>query len=314
MKTVLITGGTGFVGSHLIEYLTQLPGLEVHTTSYGDIPTYLEGSIDASHIHTVDLTDRSATITVLKTVKPDVIVHLAAFAAVGSSYEQAARVLQNNIILQQQFLSSAAEVTPTARILAVSSAEVYGISEPAELPINELHPLRPINPYAVSKVAQDLLAYSYTISHKLDIVRVRPFNHIGERQTTAFAIPSFASQIVAIERGEQQSLRVGNLDAQRDITDVKDMVRAYWLLVEQGRSSEVYNVGTGRSVSMQNVVEQLQHMAKVKITVVSDPERQRPADIPIMTADSSKIASLGWQPTIELETSLERILDWWRQQ
>lgn len=312
---VLISGGTGFAGSHLVEQLIQHtdPRL-VHVTHVAEIPDYMVGLLPKENFHSVDLTDQEATLALIKSLQPEKIYHLAAFASVGDSFEKSRVVLQNNMTLQLTLLEALRTVNSQARVLVIGSADGYGVSEAEEVPIEETHPFRPINPYAVSKVAQELLAYAYWKSYGLQIIRVRPFNHIGERQTEAFAVSSFAKQIVALEKDEATTLKVGNLDAVRDFSDVKDMVRAYFLLMEKGQVGEVYNVGSGTGVAVSSVVQQLAQLAKKPVTIEVDQSRIRALDIPVIIANNEKIKRLGWQPTIPLEQSLQRVLDYWREQ
>ncbi|MCB9812919.1 MAG: GDP-mannose 4,6-dehydratase [Pseudomonadales bacterium] len=307
---ILITGGTGFAGSHLVEAL-QSKGFEnIHTTSFGGGSEYLANLIGKANIHQLDLTNAENTNILLKELVPDQIYHLASFAYVGKSFEKADELLANNITLQLNLLKAVKDFVPKARLLVVGSAEEYGVSKSEdELPCDEDHKLRPINPYAVSKIAQDMLAYSYHISFNLDIVTVRPFNHIGERQSPDFAIPAFATQIVAIENGSQDKLRVGNLSAIRDFTDVKDMMLAYIIVMNKGETGEVYNIGSGVGIKMSEVVKKLASLSIVKIDIEEDPSRIRPLDIPKMVAKNDKIKSLGWTPTISLDDSLARIID-----
>ncbi|PIY79493.1 MAG: GDP-mannose 4,6-dehydratase [Candidatus Pacebacteria bacterium CG_4_10_14_0_8_um_filter_43_12] len=315
--STLITGGTGFAGSHLIEYLLnqQLVNPELlHTTYYSDVPDYLAHRLPAQNFHKIDLTSIQATNQLLALIQPKFIYHLAAFASVGNSFEKSRQAVLNNISLQLNLLEAIQNQVHQARLLLIGSAESYGISQPDELPIKEDHPFRPVNPYGVSKLAQEMLGYAYAQSWQLDIVRVRPFNHIGERQTADFAIPSFAKQIVAIERGHQPTLKVGNLDAIRDFTDVKDMVKAYQLLVATGISGEVYNIGSGQGKTMKEVVELLCSLSTVSIHVEVDQSKLRPLDIPVVIANNERVRQLGWQPTISLLSSLQRVLEYWRAQ
>ena len=315
--STLITGGTGFAGSHLIEYLLnqQLVNPELlHTTYYSDVPDYLAHQLPAQNFHKIDLTSIQATNQLLALIQPKFIYHLAAFASVGNSFEKSRQAVLNNISLQLNLLEAIQNQVHQARLLLIGSAESYGISQPDELPIKEDHPFRPVNPYGVSKLAQEMLGYAYAQSWQLDIVRVRPFNHIGERQTADFAIPSFAKQIVAIERGHQPTLKVGNLDAIRDFTDVKDMVKAYQLLVATGISGEVYNIGSGQGKTMKEVVELLCSLSTVSIHVEVDQSKLRPLDIPVVIANNERVRQLGWQPTISLLSSLQRVLEYWRAQ
>ncbi len=313
---ILVTGASGFAGSHLVEALKQSPegkDLEIFGTVYNGSGILTE-MLPQDHIISLNLLDREAVKSLFTTVKPDQIYHLASFAFVGQSFERGAEVLTNNIGLQEHVLEAVLRYAPSARVLIIGSAEEYGLSEQGESPIKEDHPFRPVNPYAVSKVAQDLLAYAYTVSHKLNIVRVRPFNHIGERQTTDFAIPAFAKQIVSIERGQQDSLSVGNLTGLRDFTDVKDMMRAYILLMEKGQVGEVYNIGSGIGVKMSEIVDTFIAMSTAKIIVKQDEKRFRSLDIPEIIADASKIQALGWKAAIPLDETLKRVLEYWRKQ
>jgi GDP-4-dehydro-6-deoxy-D-mannose reductase len=310
---ILVTGASGFAGSHLVEALLAAGHKNVYGTAYGR-DDYLRSLLPADRIIAIDLTDADDVQKLLSTVKPKWIFHLAALAFVGKSFERAAEVFNNNFAVQLNMLEAMRQHIPKSRLLTVGSAEEYGMSERGELPIRENHPLRPINPYAVSKVAQDLLAYSFAMSYKLDVIRIRPFNHIGERQTEDFAIPAFAKQIVEIERGQRKALQVGNLKSTRDFTDVKDMVRAYMLLMENGVVGEAYNIGSGVGVSMENVVQKLMSLSETKIRVEEDATRMRPHDIPEIVADASRVRKLGWSPTIPLDQSLKRVLEYWREQ
>ena len=314
-KRILITGGTGFAGSHLVEYLSKVePDAELHLTALNKTADLPSENLDKHQIHEIDLADQVATHALFSEVMPDRIYHLAALAEVGSSFTNVARTLTINTQLQLSVLSALHEVTPESRLLLIGSAQEYGMVEQSENPVDENQPFRPINPYAVSKVAQDLLGYAYAQSYKLPIIRVRPFNHTGERQTTAFAIPAFAKQIVAIERDQQQVLKVGNLAAIRDISDVKDIVRGYQLLLEKGEVGQVYNIGSGVGVSMQAIVDELRALASCEVPLEIDQERMRPIDVPELVADISVVSKLGWQPDIPRVETLQRILIFWRNQ
>lgn len=310
---ILITGGTGFAGSHLVEALLEQGYTDIHVTSYSGENHYLGQLIGVNNIHTLDLTNKQETADLFSQLQPTQIYHLAALAFVGKSFDEADTVLMNNITLQQNVLLAVRDHCKTARLLVVGSAEEYGVSiSDDEIPVTEQHPFRPINPYAVSKVAQDMLAYSYCISYGLDIVTVRPFNHIGERQSTDFAIPAFSKQIVAIENGEQTELKVGSLDAIRDFTDVKDMVQAYIVVMNKGVSGEAYNIGSGVGIQMGEILEKLVELSDKQIALVTDESRMRPHDIPKMVANSAKMKALGWNITIPLEETLQRIMSWYR--
>jgi GDP-4-dehydro-6-deoxy-D-mannose reductase len=310
---ILITGGTGFAGSHLVEALVKQGYQDIHVTSFSGSNDLIANLIGSENIHVVDLTNAQATANLISYLKPDQIYHLAALAFVGKSFDEADKVLTNNIAVQQTVLLAVRDHVPHARLLVVGSAEEYGVSlSEDEIPVDENHLFRPINPYAVSKITQDMLAFSYYISYGLNLVRVRPFNHIGERQTTDFAIPAFTKQIVAIERGEQSELKVGDLSTIRDFTDVKDMVKAYILVMNKGKTGEVYNIGSGIGIQMSEVVDKLIKLSKQEIKVVRDESRIRPHDIPKMIANNTKIKTLGWQAEITIDETLLRIINWYR--
>lgn len=309
---ILVTGATGFAGSHLVEALRENGDAEIFGTTFHASVHLPTAQWDTSHLLEQDLTDRAGVDRLIQEVQPDQIYHLASFAFVGKSFERADELLQNNVRVQLHLLEAVRARAPRARILSIGSAEEYGFSEPGEVPIRETHPLRPVNPYAVSKVTQEMLAIAYSKSFDMDIIRVRPFNHIGERQSPEFAIPAFVKQIVAIERGEQSALNVGLLTAVRDFTDVKDMVRAYITMMNSGVSGEVYNAGSGIGVSMAHVIELLKGMANREIPLAVDPSRLRPFDVPEIIANVEKLHALGWKQTFSLKDSLHRVLEFWR--
>lgn len=313
---ILITGGTGFAGSHLVELLTEsLPKDVVHVTYATHIPEEMKNQLPAENFHSLDMTDFAATEKLLQNLQPTQIYHLASIATAAGSFEHAQEVMSNNVKLQLNLLEVVKTHLKDTRILIVGSADGYGVSlSDNEIPVTEEHPFRPVNPYGVSKITQELLAYAYAQSWKLDVVIVRPFNHIGERQVGDFAVPAFAQQIVAIEKGEQDSLKVGNLEATRDFTDVKDMVKAYQLVMEKGKTLEVYNIGSGKGVTMQHLLDVMRQKAQKDIPVEVDQARLRPLDIPVIIANNDKVSALGWQPSIPIEETIERVLAYWRAQ
>lgn len=310
---ILITGGTGFAGSHLVETLLSQGFKNIHVTSHSDRSSFVSELIGKENVHPLDLKNAVDTGNLFKELMPDQIYHLASFAYVGKSFDKAEELLNNNILLQLNLLNVMKEVAPNARLLVVGSAEEYGVSlSDDEIPYDENHKLRPINPYAVSKITQDMLGYVFYVSFGLDIVTVRPFNHIGERQSSDFAIPSFTHQVIAIERGEQEKLLVGNLEAIRDFTDVKDMMSAYIIVMNKGLKGEVYNIGSGTGVKMSELVQKLVSLSTKNIVIEEDSSLFRPHDIPKMIANNDKIKALGWSPKISLEDSLARIIEFER--
>jgi GDP-4-dehydro-6-deoxy-D-mannose reductase len=310
MKKILITGGTGFVASHLIEELYQRGERNLHITSYRDDGEFVKRFVDPSNIHQINLTDHQATEDLIKEIQPDEIYHLASLASVGDSFEKHKFILEMNTSLQLNLLEAIREHSPNSKMLHVSTALMYEASNQA---INEKSQLGPDNPYALSKLIQDMMVYTFVKSEKLNIVRVRPFNHIGERQTLGFVVADLAAAIAKVEKGQQDYISVGNLESVRDFSDVKDIVSAYILLMEKGQSGEVYNVGSGASHSIKEILDLLVSMANKEIKVLHDPSKIRPVDLPYLVCDNEKIVNLGYAPEHQLEETLERILNYWRE-
>jgi GDP-4-dehydro-6-deoxy-D-mannose reductase len=311
---VLITGISGFAGSHLADYLLAQPepalelvGVSKHGGEHA--PTH-------SRIRFVvgDLSDPRFTADLLAQISPDRIYHLAAQAFVPVSWQDPWATLENNIRAQTNLLHIAAQKNLPARILIVGSNEEYGRVTPADLPIDEDTPLRPDSPYGVSKITQDYLGLQYFLSHQLHIVRVRPFNHIGPRQNERFVASNFAKQIAEIEAGRRPAkLCVGNLDAQRDFTDVRDMVRGYVLALEHGQAGDVYNIGSGKPRAIRELVEIYRQLSRVPFEIEFDPQRMRPSDTPVSYCDATKIKRVtGWEPQIRFARTLRDILEDWR--
>jgi GDP-4-dehydro-6-deoxy-D-mannose reductase len=278
----------------------------------------IEHILQRISVRHLDLGVYTDVVALLREARPDHIYHLAAQASVPRAWADPEATLCNNIVAQLNVLRACVELDLKARILVVGSADEYGLIPEEAMRensgIGEDTPLRPANPYAVSKIAQDYLGLQYHLSHGLHIVRVRPFNHIGPRQGLGFVVPDFCQQIAAIEAGEHEPIiRVGNLEARRDITDVRDMVRGYHLALTRGEAGQVYNIGSGRAHAIRDILDRLLGMSRVAIEVEPDPERMRPSDVPIMVCDNRRfVDDTGWQPTIALETSLRDALDDWR--
>lgn len=309
MPKALITGINGFVGTHLNNYLVS-KGYEV----YGIVKPAGE-EVHDSHLFPVDILDYEGIKKVLNDISPDQIYHLAALASPAQSYKNPSETITNNIGGQVNLLEATKELELLeTKILVVSSAEVYGCVEEKYLPMDEDTPLKPVSPYAVSKIAQDFLGLQYYLSQNIKCIRVRPFNHIGPIQGPFFAVPSFAKQIAEIEKGHHEPfMKVGNLDAKRDFVDVRDVVVAYELLMQKGVCGEVYNIGSGKSHKIKEILDTLLSLSGTKIIVEQDPELVRPSDIPELLCDYSKLHhTTGWRPSISLEQSLKDTLDYWR--
>lgn len=316
---ILVTGGTGFAGSHLVEHLLlTTPAEQIHVTSYSNKPSFVSTLLPAKNIHALDLRDSEATADLIRLVQPSQVYHLAALASVGDSFTKTVEIFSTNFTLQFSILEALRHHAPTARTLVVGSAQEYDVfahlDNEGSAVLNEQAQLGPANPYGVSKVAQDLLALSYYYTYKLPLIRVRPFNHIGERQELGFAVSDFAHQIVQVERGVLDHISVGNTSAVRDFTDVKDVVRGYELLMEKGQVGEVYNIGSGQGLSIQSMLDALVALASKPISIEVDPAKLRPLDVASIIADTSKITALGWQPTYTVSETLQRVVSYWRTQ
>jgi GDP-4-dehydro-6-deoxy-D-mannose reductase len=313
---VLITGITGFAGSHLAEHiLARHPGVEVWGICRWRSRMENVASIrDRIKLMEADLKDMASLERVLAEARPDRIFHLAAQSYVPASWNYPAETFTINAVGQVNLFEALRRLELSPRIQVAGSSEEYGRVFPHEVPMKETNPLRPLSPYAVSKVAQDLLAYQYFMSYGMPIVRTRGFNHTGPRRGEVFVTSAFARQIAEIEKGRREPvIKVGNLEARRDFSDVRDIVAAYWLSLEKGVAGEVYNIGSGVARSIGELLEALLALSSVKVRVEVDPARLRPSDVPILLADSAKFAELtGWRPTIPFEQTLGDLLDYWR--
>lgn len=288
---VVVTGATGFVGQHLVE----------HLTGRGD-------TVDALGAEHLDVTDAGAVRDRLASSHPEVVYHLAARSHVGESWDAPAAVLRVNAEGTLNVLRASVEAG-VGRVLVVGSADEYGAVRPGDLPVDEGAPLRPMTPYGASKVAADFLALQAFLGDGLATIRTRSFNHTGPGQPPRFVVPSVAHRIARAEREGQRELPIGSLDAVRDFTDVRDVVRAYRLLAEHGEPGEVYNVCSGRGVSVQEVVDRLLELSGAGVEPVVDPALVRPVDVPRLVGDNSRLrAATGWEPTIPLDQTLGDVL------
>jgi GDP-4-dehydro-6-deoxy-D-mannose reductase len=293
----LITGGRGFVGNWLAEHLRSLGDQVV--------------AIDQE----VDVTNPSALLQAVTDARPDAIYHLAALTHVGQSWDEPLRVLEVNVIGTGALLAAARECGSDPRILVTSSAEVYGaVTDPDRLPLTEESPTAPLTPYAASKLAAEALVAQAYLGHGQHAITVRPFNHIGPGQTPNFAVPALAKRIVEADRRGASTIPVGNLSARRDFTDVRDVVRAYRALIETGTPGEVYNVCSGRDVSILSIAEGLLALAETSLEFETDPSLVRPVEVPVLRGDPTRLGkATGWKPEIPLEETLADVLAYWRQ-
>lgn len=297
----LITGIGGFVGPYLKEFLLE-KGLQVYGIEMN--------ACEDESVFECDILDQKNLTEIIKEIKPDYVFHLAGQSSVRKSWEIPEKTKEINVQGTRNLLEAVktAEINP--KILIVSSSEVYG--PPQENPVTEDHPLNPQNPYAESRVAQEELCRNYP---KLQIVISRSFNHIGPGQSPVFVCSDFAKQIAEIEKGEREAvIKVGNLSARRDFTDVRDIVEAYFIALEKGKIGETYNLCSGQAYAIQEILDILRAMAKVKVKVEEDPEKIRPVDVPTIQGSYSLFQQqTGWKPKIEIKETLKNILDYWRE-
>ncbi len=290
----LITGGKGFVGNWLAAHLKDA----------GDEVVVIDVETDVS--------DGAAVRRVMSDVQPEAVYHLAAMTHVGESWENPSQVLKVNVLGTAELLASARSLEVAPTVLVVSSAEVYGVVSPEQLPLREDTPTAPATPYAASKLASEAVALQAFRGYRQPVLVVRPFNHIGPGQSPNFAVPALAKRIVEARRSGAGALRVGTLTTRRDFTDVRDVVVAYRLLIEQGEPGTIYNVCSGRDVAIADVAESLLSLAGAELELVTDPDLVRPVDVPVLRGDAARLrAATGWEPRIPLATTLADVLTSW---
>ena len=313
---VLITGITGFVGSHLADYCLERGDIEVFgTVRWRSRMDNVEDIVGDIELIDTDLRDAVAVRHCLAEVRPDCIFHLAAQSFVPTSWKAPSETIVTNVVGQLNIFEAMRELDLPARIQIAGSSEEYGMVYEDEVPIKETNPLRPLSPYGVSKVGQDLLGYQYNKSYGLDVIRTRAFNHTGPRRGDVFVASNFCKQVAMIEKGKQEPvMEVGNLEARRDFTDVRDIVTGYWLALEKGEPGDVYNLGSGKDMTIQSLLDRLLELTSSEIEVRKDPARMRPSDVMILRADISKFRDrTGWEPKIPFEKTLEDLLSFWRE-
>ena len=313
---VLITGIAGFAGSHLAEYLlADKPDVEIFgTVRPRSRMDNLNGFAQRLNLLDCDLTDAVSVRKVLQTSDPTYVFHLAAQSYVPFSWDAPHQCIDTNIACQINLFEEARALGQDPVFQIACSSEEYGLVHPDEVPIKETNPLRPLSPYAVSKTSQDFLAYQYHQSYGTKAIRTRGFNHTGPRRGDVFVTSNFAKQVAEIESGKSEPvLKVGNLEAVRDFTDVRDMVRAYWLAVEKAKPGEVYNIASGKGWSIQQLLDMLLDASSSSITVEEDPARLRPSDVPTLIGDASRFReATGWKPEIAFEQTVKDLLEYWR--
>ena len=314
---ILITGITGMVGSHLAEYvLREHPSVDVHGLTRWRSPLdHIRGIQHQVQLHDAELRDLHSMVRLMEEVRPDWIFHLAAQSYVSTSFLAPADTLQTNVIGTTNLLDAVRMTGIDPRIHICSSSEVYGQVLENEVPIRESNEFRPASPYAVSKTGEDMIAKQYFLSYGIQTIRTRMFTHTGPRRGDVFAESAFAKQIAEIEAGVREGpMKVGNLDSVRTFADVRDAVRAYWLLLEKCEAGEVYNIGGNRTMLVGEMLDLLKGMSSAKIEHVVDPALVRPSDVTLQIPDISKFqAATGWEPEISLEKTLADLLTYQRE-
>lgn len=311
----MITGVTGLAGTHLANMLAEeLHGVELYGGFEPSNPGNLKGLSGKVETLPLEVLDKDQVRQSVEGISPDVIYHFAAFVSVARSFENPALAFQTNAIGTINLLEAAKSCCRSAKIMVPGSAEAYGRVDPKDLPITELQPLRPRNPYGLSKASQEMIAQYYQEAFGMNIYLTRSFNYTGPGQPAGFVCSDFANQIAEIERGMKGPvISVGNLKAKRDFLDIRDVVRAYRAIVEEGRPGVVYNVCSGRSVSIEEVLETLVRMSHSKISVSADPARLRPVDVPDFVGDNSRLVrETSWRQRIAFADSLRDVLEFWR--
>lgn len=311
MKKALIIGAAGFAGRYLIHHLHDDCHMEVAATKLAN--EQLDGL--PAKVHNLDILNKEDIIELLFAIRPDYIFHLAAQSSVSVAWNNPQLTIDINIKGGVNVLDAVRELYYKPRILMIGSGEEYGHILPGETPILENNRLNPGNIYAATKACQNMIGSIYSKAYDMEIVLVRAFNHIGPGQSSIFVVSDFCRQVAEIEKGLREPVMyVGNLSAKRDFTDVRDVVRAYALLVQHGEKGETYNVGRGRAVEIREILDKIIALSDREIKVEIDPAKIRPVDVPIIEADITKLhQATGWQPEISLEKTIEEVLNYWRE-
>ena len=306
----LVVGGGGFVGPDLVRHLKDELGYEVTVTKTEKETLAMDGAV----VKNLDILDKNQISELLNEEKPDYLFHLAAQSSVAYSWKNPTLTVDVNIKGCVNLLEAVKDADEKPRVLLIGSGEEYGHIKKDECPIIEDNVLRPGNIYAATKSCQNMLGKIYSDAYGLDIMMVRAFNHIGPNQTPVFVVADFCKQVADIEKGKQEPvIYVGNLSAKRDFTDVRDVVKAYALLVKGGKRGETYNVGRGHAVAIEDILKEIVSMSDKDIEVKVDEKKLRPVDVPIIEPDIEKIKKeVGWEPVIELRQTLEETLEYWR--
>jgi len=316
MKKYLITGFSGFVSRHFIEYLEKneitalIKGLDIHNPEFNrESFKFIKYDFEK-----IDLLDKGRVENIIFEFQPDYILHLASSSSVAFSWKEPILSFQNNTNIFLNLLDTVKKLNLSTRILSVGSSEEYGDVKETDLPLTEDHPLKPVSPYAVARVSQELLSQIYTNGYDLDIIMTRSFNHIGPFQKDIFVVSSFVKQLLEISNNAEKrsELITGDINIVRDFTDVRDVVSAYYLLLNKGEKGEIYNVCSGFGISLENIIQIISKYLGIEVIIKVDPKRIRPQDNKLIVGSNKKLKDLGWNRKYLLEDTLKDIIDYWK--
>lgn len=310
---VLIIGITGFAGTHMYHFLSHITGIDLYGTfRHSTKNRNIADNFNKAMLLECDVNDVYSLEKVLSEVQPDIIFHFASYVSVFSSFKNPLPTFQTNIIGTANLLEGVKKIVPEAKTLIPGSAEEYGNVPEDKMPIKEDYPLNPVNPYAISKKVQEEIGLYYFKTFGLNIYFTRTFHYTGPRQPLGFVCSDLAKQVVNAENGKIKNIKVGNLEAKRDFTDIRDVVKAYWIVINSGKAGEVYNVCSRKSIKIREILDKLIKFSGKDIPVEIDENKLRPSDIPDFVGDNMKLKSIGWMPEYTIDDSLKGLLEWWR--
>lgn len=316
MKKYLITGFSGFVSRHFLEYLennkirASIKGLDIHNPDFRQEGfKYIKCDFEK-----IDLLHKNAVENIIFNFQPDFILHLASFSSVAFSWREPILSFQNNTNIYLNLLETIRKLNLSTRILSVGSSEEYGDVKDTDLPLTENQPLKPVSPYAVARVSQELLSQIYSTGYNLDIIMTRSFNHIGPFQNDIFVVSSFVKQLIEIKNSSERNrdLITGDINIVRDFTDVRDVVSAYYILLNHGKKSAIYNVCSGVGKSLKNIIQMVCNLLDITVTIRVDQKNIRPRDNKIIVGSNAKLKELGWKQRYTLENTLMDLIDYWK--
>ncbi|OGS45233.1 MAG: hypothetical protein A2539_10405 [Elusimicrobia bacterium RIFOXYD2_FULL_34_15] len=311
---VLITGITGFAGNFMYDLLTNTKDIDIYGMYWNsNRKNSFKEKFNKAKLWECDMiNDTKSVDTILDEVKPDVVFHFAAYVTVIGSFKNPAPIFQTNVIGTINLFESIKKIIPESKVLMTGSAEEYGEVPQSKMPIKEEYPLNPVSPYALSKKFQEQVGQYYFDNYKTKVFFTRTFHCMGQKQSLGYVCSDIAKQVVDCENGKIKSIKIGNLEAKRDFSDIRDVVNAYWRIINYGVPGNVYNVCSGISIPVKEILNKLIKLSGKEIKVEVDKDRLRPSDVPDFLGDNTKLKSIGWVPEYKLEDTLTSVLEWWR--